>query len=476
MLLELGIDLPDVLLSEWNLGIFLSMLTPNWCGQRVGPLVTNFSPMTVKKMRTELDVIHAYNAPFYQVAQCFGNDIDIITYDPPESIPVANEFNQPTGITIAAIEHMIKVECTLIPDRTDGRIAQIIGDERLKDAIATLNDKNAFYRILKQRSPIPFPKAVIIDEMPNSLIDDLLSCHDGAIIDRFLDFLDHGAVHTDGKLERDVNYFVKVSASAGGNSIEPSITQLFDPEAEKNLRGILRNLRRRNEQGHKLRGLQLLAPVVTNPNPWVNPLSARNTEIYSPCLTLRIDRDGQWSLGQIADQILKDGMTWVGSYWERKLERECLEKIGQEALQEFVDRIIASGYYGYLGTDLILGKDGTYSLVVDPNGRMNGNDNLFFVRQALELNEKPVDSAFLTISAIGKTRGNDLGSLYNDRLGKYRFDPEKKCGIFVGPSFKAKNYLEPDSDKFVKLVYINPKQDKDRFNEFFETIVKIDEH
>ncbi len=472
MLLELGIQFPDPLITEWNLGLFLAMTAPKrWC-HSVNAMVTTLESATMKQIHAEMALLHEVNQPYYWHADCAGAAYNLLLCNSFDC--TKDEFNRVSGVTR---ERMQKILCdgyTVVPDKSDSLIANLLGDTRLREAIGVFNDKNHFARFLDEHYiQIPFTNGVIIPEIPEYYINLLLACNDSDIFHTFFEMVKNKSFPCRGMINEHCEYFIKVSASAGGNSIEPSLTQLKPKEENiKIFRGILANLKRRNTAFSPFVGLQLLMPVPTKPVMWKNPIDPRNTEIFSPCLTLRIDADGRTRIGQVADQMLKDGNTWVGSYWDIDLEKSFIERVGVQNIATLALEIASDGYYGYFGTDFILSSDGEYFLVKDPNGRMNGNDHMFFTKLPLLMrNSYSVQTAFLSVFKIGESTSEDLRALYSLKLKEYRYKAATATGIVMFPAFRRKNFPEPVSERFVKIVYLNPKLDSERFIKFYEELV-----
>src|SRR3989338_2862803 len=329
MLLQLGIDVRDSMLKEWQNGFFLGATMPKRY-PKVVAIATSLGPQFEEQVLQEFAVLHRFNSQYYVVAKAHGADLTFMSSPPAVMKPECGHFDHETGVTLELMQTLISSGFALAPDRNDMRTARLLGDDDLFRAIPHFNDKNLYFGFLceqlAQRNGLSLPvhDAVVIASFPHAIIEHLLNFQDGLLLAAFSRLLGTGEIPHTGEFDSAVEYFVKVSAGAGGNSVQDSMTRLIlTEEYDKIFRGILLNLKRRHEIGSRLLGLQLLAPIDARDPNASNPVAEENREYFSPCLPIRIAKTRQgmrYQVGQVADQVLKDAKTWVGSYWQRTMQ------------------------------------------------------------------------------------------------------------------------------------------------------------
>jgi hypothetical protein len=264
----------------------------------------------------------------------------------------------------------------------------------------------------------------------------------------------------------NAEFFLKISCSGGGFGV-----CRLNKENEIAIREILQDLLKRKASNKPI-GLQLVKKIAVREPNNEHPLSPKNQEYFSPCLTLRIDSYGKVVLGQVADQVLKNGTEFIGSFWDRQQEAKFLDKIGMQNVIKLGEALHKSGYAGYFGTDFIQTKTGEYELVIDPNGRLNGNDYSFFARKSLEKVGAKIESTFLTKLILKDTDISSYEERLTKELGPWLYDPEKQIGTIIVPWLKPETLKGESNSRMVDIIYINPKKDRRQFDSFLEHVLK----
>lgn len=471
MMRAIGLPVKNCLLKEAELGAFIAMTMPVDVGYHEMIVAnTTLGDKLDRRVAAELKILNEFNQYYYYQARTFGSRIAFSNISAVSADEKRNCLNQDTGITRKYLEGLLGEGIDLFPDRNDPRLGDLLGSPSLFDITDRLNDKNEFYRFLGRRSiTFPRPLGVLIDAIPLDILEELRGLSDKDAMSRFVSVMKMGTIKYEGAFDPLVNYFIKVSGGAGGNVAEVSMCRMHPMEDNPKLfKGIIENLIRRTLTGVKSRGLQLLTPINAREPNSANPLDSQNSDLFSPCLTLRIGPQGDYTIGQVADQVLSDGITWSGAYWN-KMQHDAFVETHKAAIEQLAQALSGEGYLGYFGTDFVQNTGGIYEMTVDGNARMNGNDWMHFVRFPLEFQGVRIQDAYMSFLKF-EADENSYARVLEKLCGKYRYSHLRFGGLTVWPSFNPDTYLGTSNIRKAALIYINPSEDRELFEEFLENV------
>ncbi len=485
MFIETGANVTQSAVKEWELGIIRAMFLPSGVVQQADILVSELPANALTRMEQYLAPVHRYNRPFYEQAAVIGDDYHYRQWGR-FGVTVAADADPETVLSrVDAHSYSYHLRSAgrpvLLVDRNSSMVSLLLRDLELMQATRKLIDKNYFYKLLfrdrQHADKVSLPGAVLIEQLPAEVLALLAQTPAQHVLSRFADMLESEQFLYQPILlsfDRTVKYFIKAVGGGSGNAVEASIAR-FDcgnPLAGEQFLRIVRNLQQRQLNPDAHQGLQLLEPVPTGDIPLGgNPADA--TVYQSPCVTLRVQHDPSfdWQLGQVAEQVLVDGISYGGSYWRRSAQHHFLRNIGGMAPLERLARDLArEGYTGFIGTDLIRRSDGRYAWVVDCNPRMNGNDVSYFVRHSAEQAGWTINSTALTQRTAEGLSWPQWAEYVQAYFGPYALRRQGKhlCGAVLVPKFDIPTLHGTAAHHRVGVVYLNPDVDRHRFDAFWQ--------
>jgi len=446
--------------KEWEMGACLASFAMR-NGNQIVVAATAVDPQIEAAILAELGCIHWFNQDYYNQAKVVGGRFEL------ERLPMSSDNGFATGVTAESFGRFFQRGDRVYTDRNDHRLDSFFGGEAFNRACFVANSKSEFSRLIAGMSGWHVPSVATIEELSVFDIDNLLQLDDQNLLDGFKQALQIQC--PDFPWEKA--FYFKIAGGAGGNAVVASITKVCFAEPDQNnfeeIRSILQGLRKRSSLDKKHRSVILTEAIEHDQYP-DNPLDLQSSYI-SPCLTIRIGDEGKVVLGQVADQVLRD-TTWTGNFWTRTLEGHFLDSVGIEQVQALGQKISSIGYRGYFGTDFVRSSEtGKFHLILDANGRMNGNDMIFLVRKPLEKSGYPVDSAFLGSVKLELGSRSELQQALESRFGKYSYNPDQVSGLVLIPSLSGSAGKGEDQvgQTTIKLVYVNPQNNEEAFREFY---------
>jgi hypothetical protein len=447
-----GLMKPDPLYeatANMTLGYFLASFQKQTQAGITNVLLKSELPEEVAADAQQImQAVHKYNQGFYQQTDSVGSNFAVQVLTDPNILKQAR----------------------LMTDRTDSFLTEIFGQDQLLKTTLAMNDKAA-YKELYQGSTsleVTSPKTGVITGIDQDLLNEFNSGTYPCFYQFLIKLISQGQVTADGiTFDPNTQYFIKVSSGRGGIGI----TRLT-PKHSKELLQVCTYLCEVRASGGKP---QLLISEPLNVDSTLNNPNPTNLEYdtyFSPCLTLRLT-EAKTTLGQAADQVLANGTDYIGSYFNAQLQEKFLQSLGPNPalLAKALKQV---GYEGYFGTDYIRLKNPgstaeSYGAVIDGNARMNGNDVLYLVRRAAASSGIQVNDGFLTFLARSGQYEN-MQEFINNELAQYSYDPKTESGAVLVPSISLDNTCK-EAEQSAGVVYLNPRQDKERFTNFFEKII-----
>ncbi len=471
MMREIGLPVKGTLFKETELSVMLAMTLPIDIGySKVAFASTSLGEVADKVIITELEAIHQFNISYYQQARVFGMRYDHIPVLSVQHDANATPLEQETGVTTEFLRATLSSGKDIHLDRNDSRIAALLDDHDLMRATHLLNDKNHFYRLLnKMGVQFARPASVLVDDIHPDTLTELLACDDAAILALFVRLMEECRISHQGQFDASVDYFIKVAGGAGGNSAESSMCRMLPFEAHgSEFRSVLENIKRRMEDATESRGLHLQHPIAARKANTSNPLDRRNTNYFSPCMTMRIGEHGAFSMGHVGDQVLVNGKDFSGSYWNKSLSDEFIQS-HQVHIASLARALASIGYRGNFGTDFVENTHGFYEMTTDGNARINGTDVVFFTYRPLELQGIVVRDAFMGFVHF-EADGASFGSALQELCAPYRYSSLRYAGVVLLPKFTPKTLLGEGTSRAVIAIYINPSYEPEKFEEFLRLV------
>lgn len=172
----------------------------------------------------------------------------------------------------------------------------------------------------------------------------------------------------------------------------------------------------------------------------------------SPCVLWRILDENNIFIVQASEQLFSEQNEYIWSYWNKNQEEKFFENIWKEKMMNLFKYIYSQTWYiGYIGLDFIRSKEnGEYYLVWDINARMNGSDDLFFIRKMAEW-----------IINIENIIMNDISDYDFKSLWKYKFNKNTNSWLVLLPDIEENIITK---NQWIG-VFINPWKNE-LFNEY----------
>lgn len=468
MMKSIGLPTSELLFKEVEVSVILSSTFPRDIGyNRVQFASTTLGADSDKMLIAELSAIHDFNRWYYHQARVFGGNYEHIPVLPHRPDRTRNPLEQDSGVTTEFLHEVFAHGSDIFVDRNDYRIASLTNHGALTQATIDLNDKNFYYRLLlKYGVRFARPQSILIDELKSEVLDELLAYDEKQVLGFFSTLMLQSAsrIPHHGVFHPEINYFIKVSGGAGGNSVESSICRLHGEQSGKDFLAILGTIKRRMLIGAPNRGLQLQAPI---PIKEPGTTGSLDTQYRSPCLTLRIGRDG-YELGHVGEQILAHDASCAGTYWHKELSDEFAKR-HKDSIESLARAIISTGYVGNFGTDFVRDTNGIYQMIVDGNARINADDILRSVVFPLMLQGVKVFDAHMAFVEFEADQAS-FSTTLKELFGELQYSHLRYGGVVLMPKFKSDTLLGKGHKRSVCAIYVNPSQDDDRYDTFLKLI------